>query len=318
METLYLDRRDALLDLEDGAMVVRVAGTLVQRLPLRGLERVIVKAPAQLGTRLLAALWEQDVGLLVLSGRRGEASARLVGRPHADVLVRQAQLLLARDEPRAAALARRLIRAKLLVQRRVVRAALAAGRGRRHALLEAERRLVPLLERLRDPAPLDRAAISGIEGAGAAAFLLGLQTLFPPALGFTGRNRRPPLDPVNAVLSLGYTLLHHDAVRTAQLRGLDPFVGVLHSLLAGRESLASDLIEPLRPDFDAFAVELFRAGVLRADDFRRDGAACLLGKAGRQRFYAAFEAQAERPRRVLDRLCRLLVRELRGRVEIGR
>ena len=67
----------------------------------------------------------------------------------------------------------------------------------------------------------------GLEGA-AAAYFRALAAAFPPALGFEGRNRRPPRDPVNACLSLGYTLLHGDAVREAAVQGFDPMIGVLH------------------------------------------------------------------------------------------
>lgn len=125
--------------------------------------------------------------------------------------------------------------------------------------------------------------------------------MLPESLGFTGRNRRPPRDPANAVLSLGYTLLHFEAVRACHAAGLDPMIGFFHELEFGRESLAADLIEPLRPRVDAWAWELFRHQVLRTEDFRREGDACLLGKGGRQRFYAEFESLARPLRRLLRR-----------------
>ena len=125
--------------------------------------------------------------------------------------------------------------------------------------------------------------------------------MLPESLGFTGRNRRPPRDPANAVLSLGYTLLHFEAVRACHGAGLDPMIGFFHELEFGRESLAADLIEPLRPRVDAWAWDQFRRQVLRVDDFRLEGDACLLGKNGRQRFYGEFEALARPLRRLLRR-----------------
>ena len=99
----------------------------------------------------------------------------------------------------------------------------------------------------------------------------------------------------------------------ATAAGLDPMIGFYHELEFGRESLAADLIEPLRPRVDAWAWEQFRHQVLRAEDFREDGEACLLGKTGRQRFYAEFEALARPLRRLLRRFAaRLAARPLAG------
>ncbi len=149
----------------------------------------------------------------------------------------------------------------------------------------------------------------------ARVYYEALTALFAPALGFTGRNRRPPRDPVNACLSLVYTLLHFEAVRAAHMAGLDPLLGFYHRPAFGRESLASDLIEPLRPHADAWVWHLFRKNILRSDHFGRDGEACLLGKAGREAFYQHYEGFAGPPRRYLRRQCRLLAAHFRGRGE---
>ncbi len=126
-----------------------------------------------------------------------------------------------------------------------------------------------------------------------------LSDLLPEHLKFSQRNRRPPKDPVNAVLSLGYTLLHAEAILALYGAGLDPFVGFYHTLDFGRESLACDIVEPLRVDVDRHALMLFRTEKLRQDDFSQADSACLLGKAGRSRFYAEWEPLAERLRKQL-------------------
>jgi CRISP-associated protein Cas1 len=143
------------------------------------------------------------------------------------------------------------------------------------------------------------AALRGLEGAAAAAYFGGFADLLPPALKFAGRNRQPPRDPVNVVLSLGYTLLQAEAVLALYGAGLDPFVGFYHALDFGRESLACDVVEPLRVEVDRHALALFRGETLRAEDFTQAEGACLLGKAGRARFYAAWEPVAERLRKAL-------------------
>lgn len=311
MRAVYIDRRDADLDLDGGALVVRVAGERLQDLPLGPLERLIVRGPARLTTRLLAELHARDVGLLLLGGKRGEAAGRLLGAPHQDVRLRLAQARLLDDASRRARLAAATLRAKLVAQRRLLAGLDADGRGERRRLLDAMARLDALVERLSEAAgPPALATLLGLEGAGSAAYFAAFQSAFAPALGFRERNRRPPRDPVNVALSLGYTLLHHEAVCAAHAAGLDPLVGVLHEPAPGRESLACDLVEPLRVHVDRFVLELFRARELRGEHFSRDGAACRLGKAGRERFYGAWEAEAPALRRLLRRAVRGLAREL--------
>jgi hypothetical protein len=126
------------------------------------------------------------------------------------------------------------------------------------------------------------ASLRGLEEAGAAAYFEGFADLLPDRLKFSGRNRRPPRDPVNAMLSLGYTLLHAEAVLALYGAGLDPFIGFYHGLDFGRESLACDLVEPLRVEVDQHALMLFRSEKLRPEDFSTTESGCLLGKAGRR------------------------------------
>ena len=112
--------------------------------------------------------------------------------------------------------------------------------------------------------------------------------------------RRPPRDPLNALLSLGYTLLHSEAVLALYGAGLDPYIGFYHQLDFGRESLACDMVEPLRVEVDSFALELFRAEILRVEDFSTTESGCLLGKNGRAKFYGNWEKLAEKLRKQLS------------------
>jgi CRISPR-associated protein Cas1 len=104
---------------------------------------------------------------------------------------------------------------------------------------------------------------------------------------------------VNAVLSLTYTLLHAEAVIALYGAGLDPFIGFYHALDFGRESLACDVVEALRPEADRLVLRLFRSETLRFEDFSQTDGGCLLGKAGRSRYYAEWETAAETLRRSL-------------------
>ncbi len=313
MSTLHIDRKGAALDADGATLLVRLDGTLAARLPLGPVERLVLSGQATISTRLLAELWARGVGLLVLSGRSGEPTARLVGRPHDDAAVRLAQYRLANDPDASGALARGLVAAKLRAQARLLRRGREQRPDRGYDMRVAGEVLATILARLDDAAEVfDVAALNGLEGAAAAAYFGAFQTLFAPALGFVGRRRRPPPDPVNACLSLGYTLLHHEAVRESQIVGLDPMLGFLHVPVRGRDSLACDLVEPLRPHVDAWVWGLFAEHALRPEHFTTmpDGA-CLMGKTGRATFYARFEDLARGLRRLLRGQSRRLVAALR-------
>jgi CRISPR-associated protein Cas1 len=310
MRTLYVDRKNAVLEHDSGALLVRIPGERPARVPLAGLERVVVRGSASVATGLLSALHEHDVGLLVLSGRLSEPTATLLGRPHVDVVVKIAQLELVRDPTARLAYARRLLDAKLQGQLRLLDE-LRDARPDRRRPLEAARG--PLLAARGKLAEADLAGLLGLEGTAAAAFFRGLAAVLPPSLGFAGRSRRPPRDPVNACLSLGYTLATHEAARQAQLVGLDPMLGFLHAPAPGRPALACDLVEPVRCHVDRLVWRLFAEGRLRAEHARRTAEGCLLSKAGREIFYTAFESELGALPRLLRRMAAALVRELRAR-----
>jgi CRISPR-associated protein Cas1 len=262
---------------------------------------------------VLAELWRRDVGLLLLSGRHSEATARLVGRPHDDAALRLLQYRRAIDAEACRTTARQIVAAKLAGEARLLGRALEVRPDRRKPLSHAIDTLARLQARLADSGEiLDRDTLTGLEGAGAAAYFRAYATLFAPSLEFSRRRRRPPPDPVNVCLSLGYTLLHHEAVRELQVVGLDPLLGFLHVPERGRESLASDIVEPLRPHVDEWVWRRFAERLLRREHFSGEkGGACLLGKAGRQLFYDGFEPLAAGLRRLLRRMARSLAADLR-------
>jgi CRISPR-associated protein Cas1 len=313
MATLYLDRKGAALDIDAGSLTVRLGGELVTRIPLVPLERVVLRGDAVLSTRVLVELWRHDIGLLLLSGRHSEATAQLVGRPHDDAVLRLAQYRQAIDAEACRLTARRIVGTKLAAEARLLGRALEVRPDRRKPLTDAINTLARVQARIANEGEfLDRDSLAGLEGAGAAAYFRAYSALFPEALEFSRRRRRPPPDPVNVCLSLGYTLLHHEAVREVQAVGLDPLLGFLHVPQRGRESLACDLVEPLRPHVDEWVWRCFAERQLRREHFSREkGGACLMGKAGRRLFYDSFEPLVAGLRRLLRRMARSLTADLR-------
>jgi CRISPR-associated protein Cas1 len=303
MGTLYLDRKDLELRHEGRHLCLYEAGERRGTLPLNLVERVVIRGQASVTTGVLGLLAEEGVALVALCGRHGRSVAILQGRSHGDTRRRIAQYRWHHDDTERLDWARRLVALKLRAQARFLGEALATRPDCRKPLTDAIEQIKRAQAGLADPAAAVAgiARLNGIEGAAAAAYFGALVHLFPPGLNFTGRNRRPPRDPVNAVLSLGYTLLHAEAVNACHQSGLDPYVGFYHEPAYRRESLAADLIEPLRPAVDRFAWRLFAERVLRADMFTEEDGGCLLKKNGRELFYTHYETFVRPLRRLLRR-----------------
>ena len=314
MATLILDRSDLEIRMDGGALALYEPAGRRGTVPLRLLDRVVMQGGIKLDAGVLTKLAEAGVATLLLSKRHSRRVAIVLGLAHNDAGIRLAQSRRVFDTDWCTAWARRQVQAKTRAQIRLLQDALETRPDARKPLGDALASLRGARETLERTQP-DTASLRGLEGAAARAYFQGLAALFPPSLDFTGRNRRPPRDPVNACLSLGYTLLHFDAVRACHMAGLDPLLGFYHRPSFGRESLASDLIEPLRPHLDRQIWQLFRDRSLRDDHFSRDGNACLLGKAGRAVFYQDYEAHAAPVRRLLLRQCRILARHLKAEGE---
>ncbi len=297
MSTFYLDRRNLMLKIESGTLVVHQNGIFQTRVPLKMLDRVVIRGNAELSTSTLAELSSNGIGFLVISGRRGDKIAQLTGSLHNDTNRRINQYSAYADRLWRSHQVQRTVAAKLNNQQRLVEKMLLQRPDARRALTKAKNTIQGIRHQLEESSDIDQ--IRGFEGAAAAAFFKAYTAVLPASLGFSGRNRRPPKDPVNACLSLAYTLLNSDAVHTCHIVGLDPAIGALHEPAFGRPSLAADMIEPLRPHVDEWVWYLFRERVLENHHFSQDGDACLLIKNGRQRFYTEWEARAPALRRLL-------------------
>ncbi len=311
MSTLYLDRRDLELRLDGKTLALYLQGQRTRTIPLSLLERLVITgAGTRLTSGVLLQLAAHGVSTIVLHGRSHKEAVFLLGPAHGDATIRRNQLRCADDPAFRNAWAARRIHDKTRRQLRYLDRWMRKRPDQRRPLHHARSALTETLESLEGPPAMERTL--GLEGAAARAWFQAYATLLPPSLGFRGRHRRPPPDPVNAALSLAYTLLHADAVRASHAAGLDAGTGFYHQPSHGRESLASDLVEPLRPAVDAWVYGLFRDRFLEASHFKADQGAMLLGKNGRGRFFGAWEHRARPFRRWLRQDTRTLVRLLRG------
>lgn len=317
MGTLLLDRAQLDIKTEGEALALYENGARRGTVPIKLIERCVIHgAQTRLDTGVLLKLAEAGVTTVIFSPRQQRRVAIVLGPQHNDAAVRLAQSARVMDERFCRQWALDVVRAKLARQSRTLRLLQTLRPDARKPLYDALQTLNTISHTL-DSVNKEGAAtpnlqsLRGHEGAAARAYFAGLAGVMPPALAFSGRNRRPPRDPVNACLSLGYTLLHAQAVQASTTAGLDPLLGFYHRPAFGRESLASDLIEPLRPALDLWVWELLSSRTLREEHFSHDKGACLLGKAGRQLFYADWEKHSKPWRRWLQGQCRKLASVLR-------
>ncbi|GAB6064380.1 CRISPR-associated endonuclease Cas1 [Deferrisoma palaeochoriense] len=294
MGTLVVDSSIDEVRRDGRTLTLYAGGKLQGRVPVPPLERVIFQGGLRVDTRALHLLAQEGVGVHFVSGRHGDWQASLAGPEHNDATVRLGQFAAYWHEPTRLALAREIVGRKLRGQ--ADNLLLWAGESEGEAAercREAARLVTDIAGRAAEAPGLD--ALLGHEGAGARAYFGAMAQVVPARLGFAGRAKRPPPDPLNALLSLGYTLLHAEWERLVRLVGLDPAVGFYHTPEFKRPSLVCDLVEPWRPVYDRWVLEQVGQKVFTPNDFVRGAgnAGCWLKPQGRKRFYLGFEAWAE-------------------------
>ena len=290
MTTLYVDRRATEAKVDAGAIAFYSAEKRLATVPLASITRLVIYGGLTLDTSLLGKLGQQNIGVIILSGFKHEP-VLFFPRVHHDASRRFKQSLAASDNALCLRCAGELVRQKIQNQKELLTAELARGHPRPLDLTGPIAELTEITNKI--SVHRDASALMGAEGAAANAYFRALSRILPESLAFHGRNARPPRDPFNAVLSLSYTLLYAEAQLLIHEAGLDPFIGVFHKISFGRASFACDVMEPARPFVDRFAIELFREHILRIEDFSVKDQCCLIGKAGRSRFYSVWEESKE-------------------------
>lgn len=307
MSSLYLDRKNLEVRVEGRHLRLRVPPGASTTIPLAGFDRMVVLGKVGLDSSLLGALAEAGIAVAFLSGRSHRRRAMLLGAGGQDASRRLLQYRASIDPETRTDISRGLLAGKLSTQAGGLAEILALRPDQRRVLLKKQRSIEAIAVKLPTAVPDE---LLGLEGAAARAWYEALAAVLPSDLNFSGRNRRPPRDPFNALLSLSYTLIHADAVALAWAVGLDPMIGFLHEPLHGRESLACDLIEPLRPRIDLALWRLVAERQILAEQFSDGENGCYLSKTGRGLFYPLWETLAPAWRRYLRRLCLGLVRHL--------
>ena len=289
MATLYIIEQGAVLGCDGERLEVRRESAVLASVSLVKLDDIVVFGNVGLSTPAIKRLLDRNIDVVFLT-IDGRYHGRLIGQSTAHVALRQAQYARAADAAWALGQAQRFVEGKLRNQRAVLHR---FTRNRANAPDEAETAADEAdgdLRRIGRTTQLN--ALLGVEGSATARYFRGLRALLGPDWHFTSRQRRPPPDPINALLSLGYTLLAHKAQGAVQSAGFDPYLGFLHQHEYKRPSLALDLMEEFRPILvDALVLRVCGDGRVTPSDFSEGDAArpVVLGDEAMRRFLTAFE-----------------------------
>ncbi|NLV51492.1 MAG: type I-C CRISPR-associated endonuclease Cas1 [Clostridiales bacterium] len=297
LNTLYVTTPDAYLRL-DGENVVLIAGDdVLGRLPLHNINSVVCFSFMGVSPALMNACAEKGISLCFLSPS-GRFLARMVGPVHGNVLLREAQMILASNPTRAVEAASYFLSAKIYNSRWVLERSLRDHRIRMdemtmNAAISQQKVCLNMLEGANDIGTL-----MGVEGVAAKAYFSVFDQMIlrnEDCFHFENRSRRPPTDRINALLSLTYTLLTNEICGALESVGLDPYVGYLHQKRPGRCSLALDVLEELRaPIADRFVLSQVNLGTIVPEDFdiKENGAVYLTDDA-RRRYLAAWQKKKQ-------------------------
>lgn len=291
LNTLFVTTRGAWLAKEGESVVVRVGGETRLRVPLHLLEGIVCFGAVTASPFLLGYCASHGIGVSFLT-ENGRFLARVTGPVSGNVLLRRTQYRWADDGVRATELARAFVAGKVANARQVLLRASRDHPEQRDDLRGVIDELYECLARLESAADIE--AVRGIEGQAARGYfgVFGkLVTVDTESFCFVSRTRRPPLDPINALLSFVYTLLLHDVASALEVVGLDPQVGFLHRDRPGRLSLALDLMEELRAVCaDRLVLTLINRRQLKPRDFERlESGACLLTDNARRTVLVSYQ-----------------------------
>lgn len=272
LNTLYLTSPERYLSLDGENVVILEERVIVGRVPLHNLEAIVSFGYRGVSPALMGACAERNISLSFLTPQ-GKFLARVSGKVQGNVILRKIQYEISNSAEKSNRIARNFILGKVYNSRWVLERAV-----RDHGLqIDAEKvtgasqYLKNSLEQIR--ACEDNARLRGLEGEAASVYFGVFDELIlqqKKNFHFEGRNRRPPLDNVNALLSFIYTLLTGMITSALESVGLDPYVGFMHTDRPGRVSLSLDLMEELRPVLaDRFVLTLINRKIVSTKDFMK-------------------------------------------------
>ena len=319
---MYVVAQGGVVGKSGETLTVRVKGKTAAKARLLDISSLSIFGNVQVTAQATRELLERGIPICHFS-YGGWLKGVTWGMAHKNVELRMQQFRVAGDPPASLAIAKEIVTAKIRNSRVMLRRNHAQAST---ATLEELKRLTAKVE-----AADSFATLLGIEGAAARVYFANFDGMLKSgisAFDFRTRNRRPPKDPVNAVLSFLYSMLMRQAMVSAMMVGFDPYMGFYHQPKYGRPALALDLAEEFRPLIaDSAALTLFNNAELKEKDFIQRGGAVSLTQDGRKAVIGAFERRMDslitHPlfrysisyRRIMEVQARLLGRHLQGELK---
>ncbi len=290
LKTLYILRHGCVLGKQSERFTIRYRDESKQDIPAIHVDQIMVFGNAQITTQAMQFSLQKQIPIFLLSGK-GHYYGVVDSFNTEPVLLHREQFLQADNSTFCLQLSAAIVHGKLANSRLILR------RFARHhqapALAQAAEQITGVIKQLKHADQLDQ--LRGYEGNAARIYFQALSATLDPQWQFHKRNKNPPLDPVNAMLSYGYTLLFYNVYTLLRARGLNPHVGYLHPLRQGHPALASDMMEELRSIIvDSVVLNIVLNNKLKPDDFilpQEHGEACLLNKAARKVFIRHLETK---------------------------
>lgn len=281
LNTLYILTPDTYLFLENETFGVKIGGEEKVRVPAHTITSVYCFGNVTVSTPLIGYCGQRGISLIFLS-EYGKFYGRIQGPVQGNILLRRRQFAALDDLVFSKRLVRSILLGKLVNSREFLLRVRRERKEKEEIFSDSIQKIARIAEELRESSSID--SMRGLEGAAAAVYYAAFSAmLVNEEMKFGGRNRRPPEDPVNALLSFLYTLLKNDVQSAIEGVGLDPAAGFLHTLRPGRPALALDLMEELRaPLCDRLAVALINRGQITRKHFEQLTPPVLLGENGRK------------------------------------
>ena len=313
MGTLYIDKDNITLNYDNHTLVIYKDNQLLNRIPLMAINRIFIYGDIDISSRLMNNLADNKIGVIFLGGRNKDPKM-FFHIPHNDAKIRINQYKCSLNNDFCIEFCQKLIQDKINSQIKLLSSysvIYSTRKAEQDSIIQSLKESIVKVSSF-----LKKNQILGCEGSASALYFNGIKNIIPIDLLFKKRNRRPPKDPVNSMLSLGYTLLHYEIVLEIYARGLDPFIGFLHEIDFGRESLSCDIIEPLRYIIDDLVLKLVIEKGFRDELFYYEkNGACLMSKIARSIFYKEYSKIQEKIRFSLNEYLDLVVDIIKAREE---
>jgi CRISPR-associated protein Cas1 len=324
MTALYLNEQQSIVKKRDQYLIVQYQDKSKREVPLINVDQVVVSGDVTLTTPALHTLLGMGIEVCFLS-MYGHFRGRLSPPVAKNAALRRAQYRAHNDANSALQIAQACVRGKLTNMRAMLQR---ANRQTQDGVVTgAIDDIQQMIQRV--PEAKSTGTLLGIEGKGSASYFGVFGKLLREPFSFTHRRRRPPTDPVNAMLSLGYILTLHQVSAAIQVVGLDPYAGFLHQPRHGRPALALDLMEEFRPILaDSVVLNICNHRLLTPQDFQEELGVIHLKPDARKKFYAKFEERLQEEmqhpqfgyrtsyRRCIELQARLLGKWLTGEIAV--